>query len=148
VRHLNEQNANFEDAVAKFQEFLRANQYSDEIVWVEPNDVLLTGQRLLYVRVPGQKVREKMARRTYEEGMLRRRGVLFHTICDLGSTTCSHVWVPGSDDEPQRSLMPLGLKLSVQTDKIKGVSVKSGIWWAYLRVRFRPKQILKEELFR
>ena len=148
VCHLAEEKPNFEDAVAKFQEFLRANQYSDKIVWVEPDDVLLTGKRLMYVFVAGQEGRERKARRTYEEGMPRRRGLLFHTICDLGSATCSYVWVPGSDDEAHRSLMPLGLKLSVQTDKIKGVFVESGVWWAYLRIRFRQKQILKEELFR
>jgi hypothetical protein len=145
---LSEQDANFEDAVAKFQEFLKANQYSDEIVWVEPDDVLLTGKRLVYVCVAGQKVREKTARRTYEEGMPRRRGVLFRTICDLGSITCTHVWAPRSDDEAEELLMPAGLKLSVQTDKIRGVSVKSAIWWANLRIRYGRKQVLREWLFR
>jgi hypothetical protein len=148
VRYLSEKNITFENAVAKFQEFLKANQYSGEIVWVQPGDVLLTDKRLVYVRVSSQKAREKMARKTYEEGMPRRRGVLFRTICDLGRTTCSHVWAPGSDDDAERLLMPIGLKLSVQTDRIRGVPVKSGIWWAYLRVRYRRKQVLKVELFR
>ncbi len=74
---MNEENANFKNAVAKFQEFLKANQYSDQVVWVQPGDVLLTGKKLVYVRVSSQKTRDEMARKTYEEGMPRRRGVLF-----------------------------------------------------------------------
>ncbi len=145
---MNEENANFKNAVAKFQEFLKANQYSDQVVWVQPGDVLLTGKKLVYVRVSSQKTRDEMARKTYEEGMPRRRGVLFRTICDLGNATCSYVWAPGSDDDAQKLLMPVGLKLSVQTDRIRGVSIKSSIWWAYLRVRYRQKQVLSEDLFR
>jgi len=148
VRRVNERNADFDDAVAKFHEFLKTNHYSGEIVWVQPADVLLTGKRLVYVRMASQKARVEMARKTYEEGMARCRGVLFRTICDLGSTTCSHVLAPGSDDEAERLLMPIGLKLSVQTDRIRGVSVKSGIWWFYLKVRYRQKQVLRELLFR
>jgi hypothetical protein len=117
VHRLNEENTNFEDAVAKFQEFLKTNQYSGEITWVQPGDVLLTGKRQLYIRVSSQEARQKMARTTYEDGMPRRRGVLFRTICDLGSTTCSHVRAPASDEEAQRLLMPAGLKLSVQTEQ-------------------------------
>jgi hypothetical protein len=145
---LNEEKPNFEEAVVKFQEFLRANHYSGEISWVQPDDVLLTGKKLVYVRVSSEEARRKMARKTYEEGMPRRRGVLFRTICDLGSTTCSHVWAPETEDEAAKLLMPVGLKLTIQTDRIRGVSVKSGIRWAYLRVRYRRKQILREELFR
>jgi hypothetical protein len=148
VRHVSEQSANFEDAVAKFQEFLRTSLYSGEIVWVEPDDVLLTGKRLVYVRVASQTLREKTVRKTYDEGMPQRRGVLFRTICDLGGKTCSHVWAPRSNDEAEGLLMPVGLKLSVQTDKIRGVSVKSAIWWAYLRIRYGRKQVLREWLFR
>jgi hypothetical protein len=148
VRHLNGEKTNFEDSVTKFQEFLKANQYSGDIVWVQPDDVLLTGKRLVYVRVSVPNAREKLTRQIYEEGMGRQRGVLFGTICEVGGTTCAYVWAPGSDDEAARALMPVGLKMSAKTDKIRGISIKSGVWWAYLRVRYSRKQALREELFR
>jgi hypothetical protein len=148
VLHLRVEKPNFEAAVTKFQEFLKANHHSDEITWVQPDDVLLTGEKLVYVRVPNQKTAREIARKTYEEGMPRRRGVLFRTICDLGSTTCSHAWTPENDDEAEGLLMPEGLKLTIQADRIKGVSIKSGVQWAYLRIRYRRKQNLRKELFR
>ena len=148
VDYLRGEKPNFEDAVAKFQEFLRTNNYSGEITWVQPSDVLLAGAKLAYVRASSQKMALEMARKTYEEGMPRGRGVLFRTICVLGSTTCSHVWAPENDDEAEGLLMPEGLKLTIQTEKIKGVSVESGIRWAYLRARYRAKQNHKKELFR
>ena len=121
VCRLSQEKTSFVDAVTKFQEFLKANKYSAEIVWVQPDDVLLTDKRLFYVRVSLPHAREKMAQQMYEEGIARQRGVLFRTICDLDGATGSHVWVPASDDEAARSLMPSGLKLSVQTDRIRGV---------------------------
>jgi hypothetical protein len=148
VPHLNEEKVNFEDAVTKFQDFLRANGYPGEVVWVQPDDVLLTGKRLVYVRVSVPNAREKIARQIYEEGMGRRRGVLFGTICELGGTTCSYVWAPESDDEAGRALMPVGMKMNTKNDKIRGVSVMSGVRWAYLRVRYSGKQVLRGELSR
>jgi hypothetical protein len=61
VRRLNEEKTNFKHALTKFQDFLKANQHSGEIVWVQPDDVLLTGKRLVYVRVLAPKAREEMA---------------------------------------------------------------------------------------
>jgi hypothetical protein len=148
VLRLNEEKTNFDEAVMKFGDFLKANRFPREIVWVQPEDVLLTGKRLVHVRVYSQETREKMARKTYEEGMPRRLGVLLGTICEMGSTTCSFVWAPESKDEAARALMPVGLKLRASLDKIRGIPVKSGLWWMYLKYRHRRKQGLREELFR
>jgi hypothetical protein len=145
---LSGEKTNFEDAVARFQNFLKTNKYPSEIVWVQPDDVLLTGKRLVYVRVSAPKVRQRMAKQICEEGMEKKRGVLLGTICELGATTCAYVWAPANDDEAVRALMPVDLKLSAKTGRIRGVSVESGIWWACLKLRYRKKQILREELFR
>jgi hypothetical protein len=39
--------ADFGAAVARFQQFLRANNYSGNLVWVMPEDVLTTGKRFI-----------------------------------------------------------------------------------------------------
>lgn len=43
---MSEATPNFEAQVARFQQFLKSNQCSDKIVWLQPEDVLLTGKRL------------------------------------------------------------------------------------------------------
>ena len=59
----------FDAAVARFRAFLKANNYSENIVWVMPEDILLTGKRFLYVRVPIPADNERRIRRMYDEGM-------------------------------------------------------------------------------
>lgn len=144
---VNGEEDDFEEAVRKFQQFLKANQYSPQIEWVQPDDVLLTGRRMVFVRLSSATTREKAARQIYEEGIPQRRGVLFGTICELSSATCCYAWAPGSLDEAERSLMPVGLKMSAKNDKIKGIQVENRIWWAYLRTRYSGKQTLKGEFF-
>ena len=71
----------FGAAVARFQQFLRANNYSGNLVWVMPEDVLTTGKRFIYVRVLTPAINEMKARRTYEEGVAAGRGLLMSTVC-------------------------------------------------------------------
>jgi hypothetical protein len=59
VHKLNGEKTNFEDALTKFRGLLKANHYSGDIVWVQPDDVLLTGKRTVYVRASVVKAREK-----------------------------------------------------------------------------------------
>ena len=42
----------FEEAVARFEVFLKENGYSQTLIWVEPADLVLPGRRAIYVRVP------------------------------------------------------------------------------------------------
>ena len=39
--------ASFEDSFAEFRQFLSANRYPDQVIWVTPDDVILTGGRLV-----------------------------------------------------------------------------------------------------
>jgi hypothetical protein len=50
--------ADFGAAAAHFQQFLRANNYSENLVWVMPEVVLTTGKRFIYVRVPIPAINE------------------------------------------------------------------------------------------
>jgi hypothetical protein len=49
----------FDGALARFRAFLQQNNYSENVVWVMPEDILLTGKRSLYVRVPIPAENEK-----------------------------------------------------------------------------------------
>ena len=42
----------FDGALTRFRAFLKQNNYAENVVWVMPEDILLTGKRFLYVRVP------------------------------------------------------------------------------------------------
>jgi hypothetical protein len=59
----------FDAAVLRLRAFLKANNYSENIVWVIPQDILLTGKRFLYVHVPIPADNEGKVRRMYDDGM-------------------------------------------------------------------------------
>jgi hypothetical protein len=140
--------ANFEAVVAEFEKFLQTNLYPGRIMWVQSEDVLLTGKRLVYVRIPAPKARAAAAQKIYESGMERGLGVLLGTICELDGMTCCHVWAPSNEQEAEESLMPAGVKMSVRSDKITGIPVKNHLWWFCLRIQYRRHQALREQLFR
>jgi hypothetical protein len=68
--------ADFDAALGRFQSFLRANNYSERIVWVMPENVLTTGKSFIYVRVPVSAINEGKARRMYDEGLAQGQGLL------------------------------------------------------------------------
>ncbi len=73
----------FGATVARFQEFLGQNQYSENILWLTPEDVLLSGKQSVYVRVPIPAANETKARKMYDEGVANGRGLLMSTICEM-----------------------------------------------------------------
>jgi hypothetical protein len=42
----------FEEAVSRFEFFLKENGYSANLIWVEPSDLVLSGQHSVYVKLP------------------------------------------------------------------------------------------------
>jgi hypothetical protein len=50
----------FDGAQARFRAFLKQNNYSENVIWVMSEDILLTGKRFLYVRVPIPAENERM----------------------------------------------------------------------------------------
>ena len=139
---------NFEAEIARFQQFLRVNQFSEKILWIQPKDLLITGKRLLYVRSPVPKAREIVAQQTFEKGIGQGRGVLLKALFELHGKSFCFVWVPENDDEAARALMPAGVKLSIYTDRIPVTAVRSRLLWWCLKTRFSGKQVPREELFR
>jgi hypothetical protein len=141
----------FGATVARFQEFLGQNQCSENILWLTPEDVLLSGERSVYVRVPIPAANEVKTQNVYEEGVANRRGLLMSTICEMEGSTCCYVWYPRRQEEEPQGLWPLdgSVKLSTKTgaSRILGKPVKGRLLWAFLKLQNRRKQNLKEFLF-
>jgi hypothetical protein len=141
----------FGTTAARFTKFLEQNKYPTKIAWLMPEDVLLSGKRSLYVRVPIPATNETNARNIYDEAVRNGRGVLISTICEMGASTCCYVWFPkGPEEEPQGLWSDDGgLKFSARTkaSRVRGKPVKSRLLWAFLKSHHRGKQNLKDFLF-
>jgi hypothetical protein len=130
----------------EFRALLEKCLYHGEIVWATSDDVLLTGKRFVYVRVPLAEENLVNARQTYESGMARGSGVLFTTVCEMDGFVCCCAWSPERFENGHRGLWTRGLKMSAKTDgsRIPGKAVRSGLWWRWLGWKHRKQQSLKE----
>lgn len=143
--------ASFDATVERFQDFLGQNQYPENILWLTPEDVLLSGKRSVYVRVPIPAANEMKARKMYDDGVANGRGLLMSTICEMEGSTYCCVWYPKRQEEEPPGLWPrdgsVKLSANIGTSRVPGKPVKSRLLWALLTLRNRRKQDLKEFLF-
>jgi hypothetical protein len=139
----------FEEAVSRFEVFLRKNGYSATLIWVEPADLVLPGRRAIYVRVPVPSRNLEHARKRFFSGMTEGLGVTFGTICDLPNATCCYAWVPKDRKQQQEHLMGSELKISAKTDssRVPGVYVTNAIRWQLLKLRCRKRAGMTQDLF-
>ncbi len=133
----------------EFRVLLEKSGYSGELVWVTPEDVLLTGKRFVYVWVPLAEENLAKAREAYEGGMARMSGVLFSMICEMDGVACCCIWSPQRYADGHQGLWSHGLKLRVQIaeSKIPRKAVRSMLRWKWLAWRHRKKQSLEEFMF-
>ena len=149
-RHPSKMNdGDFDAAVARFQQFLSANNYSEKIVWVTPENVLTTGKRFIYVRVPIPLSNEVKARRMYDQGLAGGRGLLMSTVCRMNASTYCYIWFPKSVEEVPQGIWPHdgSLKLSAR-DKSSSPAVsadREGALWSLLKI-LAPKKPTVEGL--
>lgn len=141
----------FEATVARFQKFLEQCNYLGKIVWLMPGDVLLSGERFVYVRVPIPATNESKARSIFDEGVAHGRGLLISTLCEMQSATCCCLWYPERQENEPQGLWPHdgSVKFSAKTEmaRMPGKPVKSRLLWAFLKYRHRGHQHLKDLLF-
>jgi hypothetical protein len=142
-------NPDFSESVTRFQKFLGESGYPPRVIWVDPQDVLLTGtcQALVRVSVPADK--ELHAQAVFEKGMKEQMGVLFATLCEMDDVSCCYAWVPVDEEEAHRHLMPRDLKLSanIGESRLFGKAVTNHFRWLWLRLRHRKHQELRDQLF-
>jgi len=142
--------ASFEESCGRFREFLVSNGYLRDLVWISSDDVLLSGRRVFYVRLPEPDRARDVARARYELAMKDQSSVSFKALCETDHRTLCTVWVPGDDSECERALCSkTELKMSVPAgaSRIRAKEVRSRIMWSYLRLRYPGKQAGKDFLF-
>jgi hypothetical protein len=139
----------FEEAVSHFEDFLRSNGYSPTLIWVEPADLVLPAGRAIYVRVPVPSRNLEHARSRFASGMAEGLGVTFGTVCDLPNATCCYAWVPKDRKQQQEHLVGCGMKISAKTDssRVSGVCVTNPICWQLLKLRYRKRTEMVQDLF-
>jgi hypothetical protein len=142
-------NADFDHWVARFQNFLTANGYSPMVMWVSSQDVLLTGTKQVFVRIPLAADNEAHVRADFDRGTQQKLGVAFRTFCKMDNATCCYTWVPRDEEEAQYGLMPQDVKLSVTAGEgvLFGRPVRSRFKWLWLRLKHRKHQERKAWLF-
>jgi hypothetical protein len=137
--HLTQDKQNFDAAVAQFRELLGMSEYARKIIWLVPEDVIATGKRFVYVRVPVPAVNEAKARQMYDEGISNERGVLLSTVCETEDSTCCYVWYPKKTEEEPEGIWPKngGVKFSAKmgSAKIPRRAIGSSIQWKILALR-------------
>jgi len=139
----------FEEAVARFEVFLKENGYSANLIWVEPSDLVLSGQHSIYVKLPAPTNNLTRARDRFKRGISDGLGITFGTICDLSNATCCYAWVPKDEIDQQYHLMGRGLKVTAGTglSRLNGIVVGSQLRWWLLKLRYRRHSRLAETLF-
>jgi hypothetical protein len=108
----------FEVAKAQFQDLLRKCNYPQTIVWLTPEDALLTDKPLVYVRFPVSADNELKVRQIFDEGVARGRGVLISTVCEMADSTCCFVCFPEDGEEGHYGLWPKdgGVKMTAKME--------------------------------
>lgn len=142
--------SSFEESCLQFCEFLARHDYPNMIVWISPEDILMTDRRFLYVRLPVPNTNQRRASDAFEAAMQRQAGVWFSTVCDAGEVTCCKVWVPFDESERERAMCSkTELKMSASSgeSRLRGKGVRNSFLWLYLRLRYRGQQGLKDQLF-
>ncbi|HLJ90698.1 MAG TPA: hypothetical protein VKZ53_28085 [Candidatus Angelobacter sp.] len=142
-------NLTFGEALARFEEFLANQGYPSSVIWVTPDDVLLSGSQEIFVKTPVSPQNEVSVRKIFDEGMRQELGVLFTTLCETGRISYAFAWTPKDDLDAQYALMPKDLKLSVGIgySRRPGKEVESHIYWRFLQFKYRREQGIKRQVF-
>lgn len=139
----------FDEWLLNFRQFLGKNGCPENVVWVTARDILLSGRRLIYVKVPVPDSNENEVRQLFETGASEEWGILLETICETKDATYAYAWSPRNAREAERNLMRKGVKMSAapREAKVPGEAVRSRLRWSYLQWKLRGKQQQKHFLF-
>jgi hypothetical protein len=140
-------NYSFEDAVAKFRDFLSKNNYENNLVWVWPENVLFTDRWRCCVYVRDPLVTEARARALFEESRDAGRGLRLATVCTGDGATYAKMRSPADRDEALRTMVGDDLMMAAHTDRIQARRVRSSLRWRILGMVYGGRQELRTFLF-
>jgi hypothetical protein len=115
----------FESAVSRFQDFLAAQGWPRQVVWITPGDTRLRRRQILIRYKPA--VGEVHAREIYSRAASARLGVMLEAVCHVGGHSFARVVRPLNEDASLRGLFTNGLKLSVLENPLRARIAKR-VW--------------------
>src|ERR1043165_3610153 len=124
----------FDEACNRFRKLLTDTRWPEELVWLQPNDVLVTGQRFFFIKSPAPVGNLAHYRNQFETGMDRELGVSIYALTKSKTTTYCFVWTPADEDESVRYIMPITgdyLKIGIPTRRsmLLAKEIRSRICW-------------------
>ncbi len=126
----------FADALTRFRAFATSQGAPGELMFLEPEDVVVLSGQFATLRRPSQPERSERARLRYEAAVERRLGVEIAGAISCENRLGCYVYAPATNKESIERLMPDGLKLSLLKPLVKGVS-GGPLVWALVRWRQR-----------
>lgn len=138
----------FNKVVEDFRQFIQEQGYPGRIVWVGPDDVVVSGTDV-YIRVADPLASENQARQSFDAGMKRKLGILMAIFCAAEDETYCYIWTPRDEQESMEHLMPRGPKFSalIEGSRRRGIRVTNLLIWMRLKWKYRKLQEFKGGLF-
>lgn len=141
----------FDQAVLLFKDFLSHRGFSPNVVWIEPSDVVLTGDNRIIVCHTEQVSAAIAARKIFEQGLDQGNGVVLKGLFPRTDATYSFVWFPQDRADAEYEMATPGVKLQVSIslpEHFKVVVIRNRERWHVLRQRHGAAQFMKMDLFR
>jgi len=140
----------FEQAVERFRSFLVHQGHSPNVIWIEPTNIVLTGdRRILVYHAEEEGGAELAARKVFEQGIAEGNGVVINGLFPKKDATYAFIWFPRDRAEAEYEMVPTGVKLRVNISETYKVAVfRSRERWRVLSQRHGGIQFMTMELFR
>ena len=139
----------FEQAVQRFRIFLERQGFSPNVIWIEPSDVALTGDKRIFVYPAEQENAEIAARNIFKQGVGEGNGVVIKGLFPKKDATYSFVWFPRDRAEAEYEMVPRGVKLQVNiSESFKAIIIRSRERWQSLSKSHGSIQFMTTDLFR
>ena len=97
----------------RFQDLLTRQGFSPNVIWIEPSDVVLTGDNRIFVCHTEEASGAIAARNTFEQGLKQGNGVVLKGLFPSTDATYSFVWFPRDRADAEYEMVPPEVKLQV-----------------------------------
>ena len=135
----------FEEAVERLRGLAARQGAPDTLLFVEPSDIVLRGQRA-YVHLQSAQKAWIKAERSYKSASERQLGVLLLGLCRLKGALCVCTASPADSEDASSRLYPNGLKLSIR-EPLREATQAGGLRWWLLKVQEQIWPTLWKEEF-
>jgi|JI8StandDraft_1071087.scaffolds.fasta_scaffold149178_2 hypothetical protein len=118
----------FEEAVEQLRGLAIRQGAPETLLFLEPSDIVLRGQRA-YVHPQSAQRAWLKAERSYKRASERQFGVLLLGLCQLRGALCVCTASPADSEDASSRLYPNGLKLSIREPLLEALHTAGLRWW-------------------